>query len=255
MSDYPLLHPFSSSGAYMATLDVEAKETLHLDKFLPNDLDFFLVLTSIAGISGSLSRSSYCASSTFPDAFARFRRARGQHCIVLDLGVLQDVGNVSERVDVARYLGRLDHKLMKQSDLHFMLKYAYSPSNRFQSPYETRLFCALTTPAFIERRGFLKIHARMHTPILCQLYWMESAKGMGPEVVKVNSVRSQLIKSLGEVSNWPNAYYVANDIDVDRPPFTFGVDELVAVELMTWFLNEIGADVPVVQILGNSIVS
>lgn len=45
------------------------------------------------------------------------------------------------------------------------------------------------------------------------------------------------------------------DIDINQPPFTFGVDSLVAVELMFWFSQEAKAEVPVVQIFGGNTIA
>lgn len=41
------------------------------------------------------------------------------------------------------------------------------------------------------------------------------------------------------------------DIDVHKPPFAFGVESLVAVELFFWFSNEVRASISVIQILGD----
>jgi hypothetical protein len=181
----------------------------------------------------------------------------------LDLGVVQDVGYIAERVDVARYLDRLDHKIISENDLHFILKYACSPSIKPLSPWETQVICALTTPAFVQRRGLLKDHTWMRGTMFCHLYQMEQAEKALPEIAHASSVRSQLnsaqtldgaaeivVASLVEQLARTLAISVG-DIDTNKPPFTFGVESLVAVELTSWFLNEISADIPVVQILGH----
>lgn len=45
------------------------------------------------------------------------------------------------------------------------------------------------------------------------------------------------------------------NIDLDAPLIQLGVDSLVAVEIRTWFLKEIGADIPVLKILGGASIS
>jgi hypothetical protein len=244
--------------------------TWNLDKLLPDNLDFFVILSSIAGVCGAVSQSSYAGASIFQDAFARYRHARGQHCISLDLGIVQDVGYVAERVDVARFLAMsmADHKVLSEDDLHFMVKYACSPHTRVSSPWDTQIIGALTTPSFVRRHGNLEDHAWMRMPMFCHLYQMEQEENKHSAApLQANSVESQLAetKTLGEAASvitkalanrLARALAVpVEDIDVNMPPFTFGVDSLVAVELMFWFSNEIRADVPVVQILGNSSVT
>jgi hypothetical protein len=251
-------------------MEPKVKGTWNLDKYLPLDMDFFTILSSIAGVCGSVSQSSYAGASIFQDTFARYRHARGQHCISLDLGIVQDVGYVAERVDVARFLSMsmADHKVLTEEDMHFMVKYACSPHVRVSSPWDTQIIGALTTPSFVRRHGNLEDHAWMRMPMFCHLYQMEQEESKHTAApAQANSIESQLMdtKSIGEaagvitkalVSRLARALAVPEeDIDVNMPPFTFGVDSLVAVELMFWFSNEIRADVPVVQILGNSSVA
>ncbi|KAF7539879.1 hypothetical protein G7054_g1806 [Neopestalotiopsis clavispora] len=49
-------------------------------------LDFFLLTSSISGTVGTATESNYCAANGFLDAFARWRRSRGQPCVSVGLG-------------------------------------------------------------------------------------------------------------------------------------------------------------------------
>ncbi|KAF2012105.1 polyketide synthase [Aaosphaeria arxii CBS 175.79] len=244
--------------------------TWNLDKYLPDSMNFFVILCSIAGVCGAVSQSSYAGASTFQDAFARYRHARGRHCVSLDLGIVQDVGYVAERVDVARFLAMsmADHKVLTEEDLQFMVKYACSPHRQVSSPWETQIIGALTTPSFVRRYGNVEDHIWMRMPMFCHLYQMEQENDKPTATrLQADSVESQLakIETLNEAAavitrslanRLARALAVpVEDIDTNMPPFTFGVDSLVAVELMFWFSNEIRADIPVVQILGNSSVA
>jgi acyl carrier protein len=229
-------------------------------------MDFFVILSSIAGVCGAVSQSSYAGASIFQDAFARYRHARGQKCISLDLGIVQDVGYVAERVDVARFLAMsmADHKVLTEEDMQFMVKYACSPHVRISSSWETQIIGGLTTPSFVRRHGNVEDHTWMRMPMFCHLYQMEQEESKPTAArVQADSAKSQLAetKTLREAADVITRFLVnrlaralavpVEDIDVNMPPFTFGVDSLVAVELMFWFSNEIRAEVPVVQILGN----
>jgi len=236
------------------------------------------MLSSIAGVNGAASQSPYSAASIFEDAFARFRHAQGQHCVSLDLGVVRDVGYVAERVDVARFLAMsmTDHKSLTESELHFMLKYACSPHNKstMTTAWDRQLIGALTTPAFIRRRGVVEDHGWMRMPVFCHLYQMEqevktngSSAAADAATAQSNSVEARLagtktLTEAAEVITKALAKRLARalavtvkDIDVGKPPFTFGVDSLVAVELIYWFSNEVRADIPVIQILGNHTIA
>ncbi|KAI1812332.1 hypothetical protein GGS20DRAFT_28144 [Poronia punctata] len=261
---------------FQANLDPKIRGTWNLHNSLPTNLDFFVMLSSIAGVNGAPSQSPYAAASIFEDAFARYRHARGQHCVSLDLGVVRDVGYVAERVDVARFLSMsmTDHKSLTESEVHFMLKYACRPLDGKMSPWDTQLIGALTTPAFIRRKGVVEDYGWMRMPVFCHLYQMEqeakttstvnnsSGGGDGNNSVEAQLASTKTITEAAEVITKALARRLARalavtvkDIDVGKPPFTFGVDSLVAVELIYWFSNEVRADIPVIQILGNNTIA
>ena len=59
-------------------------------------LDFFIVLSSVAGIVGNRGQAAYAAANTFLDAFALFRRRKGLKATSLDLTGVVDVGYLAE---------------------------------------------------------------------------------------------------------------------------------------------------------------
>ncbi|EPS41648.1 hypothetical protein H072_4451 [Dactylellina haptotyla CBS 200.50] len=67
---------------------------------LNHQLDFFVMLSSGCGVLGNEGQSNYSASSTFLDTFARYRQSRGLPASSIDLGYVEDVGNISERPEI-----------------------------------------------------------------------------------------------------------------------------------------------------------
>ncbi|KAJ4025085.1 Highly reducing polyketide synthase gpy1 [Fusarium irregulare] len=63
-------------------------------------LDFFVMLSSGCGVLGNEGQSNYSASSTFLDTFARYRQSLGLPASSVDLGFVEDVGNISERPEI-----------------------------------------------------------------------------------------------------------------------------------------------------------
>lgn len=74
---------------------IQASWNVH--KLLPKDLDFFVLLSSFAGLFGNLGQASYGAGSSYQDSLAHFRRARGLRATSLDLGIINDVGVLAEK--------------------------------------------------------------------------------------------------------------------------------------------------------------
>lgn len=87
-----------SHAQWDLTVRSKARTSWALHQMLPDDLDFFILLSSLAGIIGSVAQSNYAAGCTFQDALARFRTARGQgrRSIALDLGWMRNIGIIAE---------------------------------------------------------------------------------------------------------------------------------------------------------------
>ena len=85
--------PFEDGKTSIAP-KVQGSRNLHI--LLPNDLDFFILLSSIAGIFGSPGQSNFAAGNAYMDAPAHHRFLRGLKAASLDLGGLASVGLLPE---------------------------------------------------------------------------------------------------------------------------------------------------------------
>ncbi|KAK9783752.1 hypothetical protein SCAR479_00311 [Seiridium cardinale] len=265
-------HEFTLTGceASLRTqllLKLAAMTIWNLHHALPGGLDFFVLLSSLAGVHGASSQSNYAAGSAFLDAFARYRHSRGERCISLDLGLVESIGYVAERIDVAQTLAMTytDQKYLTEGDLHFMLRYACKPPyvDASSPPWDTQLICSMTTPAFVQRAGTVQDYGWMRSPMFCHLYQMEFDTGASTAVERADSAGTQLksASSVEEAAGMITSLLAkrlarslsvpVESIDTKKPPSTFGVDSLVAVELLHWFSTEIRTEIPVVQILGS----
>lgn len=62
---------------WRAAVEPKVNGTWNLHEVFADSIDFFILLSSAAGIFGSFSQGNYCAGNTFQDAFARFRAGLG----------------------------------------------------------------------------------------------------------------------------------------------------------------------------------
>lgn len=59
-------------------------------------VDFFIMLSSFAGIFGNRGQANYNAGNAFQDGLARYRREKGLAGLSIDLGIMRDIGVLAE---------------------------------------------------------------------------------------------------------------------------------------------------------------
>ncbi|EKG12367.1 Beta-ketoacyl synthase [Macrophomina phaseolina MS6] len=78
------------------TVGPKVHGTWNLHDMLPKDLDFFVMLSSLAGVMGHRGQGNYGAGNIFQDYFANYRRSVGLRAMTIDIGYLLSVGFVAE---------------------------------------------------------------------------------------------------------------------------------------------------------------
>ena len=111
-----------------SVLPPKTQGTLNLAASLPAKLDFFVLLFSIFGITGSRVQANYAEANTFQDSFARGRALRGQHAISLNLGAINFAGYAAEHdlLDDLRHDGL---ERISKAEFLALLDYACDPAN------------------------------------------------------------------------------------------------------------------------------
>ncbi|KAI6785287.1 Lovastatin nonaketide synthase-like protein [Emericellopsis cladophorae] len=93
----------------------------NLHEVLPNNLDFFVVLSSFISGSGNMGQSVYSGTASFYDTFAEYRSAMGQPTVSVALPVVLDVGYVADR-DLEGKLTNALGAVLSLEDLQTVIK-------------------------------------------------------------------------------------------------------------------------------------
>jgi NAD(P)-dependent dehydrogenase (short-subunit alcohol dehydrogenase family) len=93
----------------------------NLHRYLPADMDFFVMLSSMAGIIGNPGQAIYSAAGTYQDALSRHRRAHGRASTTIDLGIVSDVGYIAENLAEYERLAYLENLFISERHLHLIL--------------------------------------------------------------------------------------------------------------------------------------
>lgn len=88
--------------------------------FADNTLDFFVLFSSVAYVTGNIGQSIYGASSAFMASLAAQRRNRGLAASVINIGAILGAGYVSRELSLEQqeYLHKVGLTWMSEQDAH-----------------------------------------------------------------------------------------------------------------------------------------
>ncbi|RYP13804.1 hypothetical protein DL767_010583 [Monosporascus sp. MG133] len=252
------------------TLAGKVDGTEHLDAVLGDTpLDFFVVLSSSATTVGNIGQANYHCANLFMASLVAQRRARGLAGSIIHVGYVCDVGYVTRNAN--RQLDQHFHNMrlmaLSETDVH----HAFAEAIRGGNPLRKAAGADTSYDIIMGLQPASDpIDPDTNTPWLANPrfgYFVPSARLAASEdgAASSGSLRQQLESGtaseeevaadvleafcgkLGAILQLPVESVKDN---AQRPIIDLGIDSLVAVEIRTWFLKELGAEVPVVKILG-----
>lgn len=247
---------------WQAALRPKVQGTLNLhSEFLNHNhppLDFFIMLSSLTGISGHGSQANYTAGSTFQDAFARHRTSHGLPATSIDVGWVQSVGYVAETQGVAERMARMGYTQLEPDTLLLVLESAIRNPKHDGAPEASQIVTGIGPLAAAKQLG----QVWRQEPRFAALDEDDddavgrsggaSGPNSGTESKKtlkellsnaftwdeaVATITAAVIDKLSDMFTLPAA-----EIDASMPMSAYGVDSLVAVELRNWIFAKVGAE-------------
>ncbi|KAK1749891.1 polyketide synthetase [Echria macrotheca] len=256
------------------TLAPKVDGTAHLHRILADTpLDFFMLLSSSASVFGNPGQANYHAANLFMAGLAAERRQRGLVASVIHIGLVIDVGYVTRQVDldVDGHLRSQVFLPVSETDVH----HAFAEAIVAGKPDSGRPFELImglepfTEPLPSERRPFWLTNPRFshfvppaaetqqqQTQHRNNLMGGNTGANIKRQVEEADTEEAAVAVVLGAFSAKLESILqlAPGSVDGAKPLIQLGMDSLVAVEIRTWFLHELGADVPIMKILGGDTV-
>ncbi|KAL8846747.1 MAG: hypothetical protein Q9221_008190 [Calogaya cf. arnoldii] len=245
-----------------ASLAPKVQGTYNLHTTFPH-LDFFITLSSIAGIIGSGGQANYAAGNTYMDALCHHRASSGQKSISLDLGWMADEGIVAETTSLQTRLGDASDMLpISQAEFHALLDHYCNPDIHPRND-DVQAILGPETPAGMRAKGVnepawmqLRTFSNLRQIGLGRPNAGTSSEGVVTDYGALLSAATSIedaakIVTEGVTQKLAKALRVeAESIDVKKPLHVYGVDSMLAVELRNWFAKICKANIAVFDIVG-----
>ncbi|KAI0386667.1 ketoacyl-synt-domain-containing protein [Hypomontagnella monticulosa] len=249
--------------SYVSAIRAKVKGTWNIHSVLKSinaRLDYFVLMSSAAGIVGSRGQAAYAAANTFLDGFALCRVAQGQPAVSLDLTAVTGAGYIAENaireeeiiknfggqsISEAEVLGLLAAATSGKCGTQCLTGLKLVPSSTDALPYyaDDPRFAHLKAAAIAE------IRAAGSDPGQAISYRNAFRAAASNDEARQVAVQGVLQK-LSEVLS-----VARDDVDAQRSMASYGLDSLTAIEVRNWITRELGATLEILELLTSANVT
>jgi NADPH:quinone reductase-like Zn-dependent oxidoreductase len=224
----------------------KVRGTWNLHTLLPDDLDFFLMLSSVVSIVGNIGSSNYAAACSFQDGLAHYRRRLGLSAYSINVGAVVEAGYVSENPEVAatlrrnglgnvtlaEFLSHLDHAI--QNETGYCQSSVGLVSSGTERGLETMYW---TNDKKFAHLGREKQVGKQRNGTADDVGSVLQAATTYEEAL--DAIRGAIVKQLATI-----LALQVDEIISARSLDSYGVDSLVGVELRNWISAYLQVNLP-----------
>lgn len=223
------------------------------------DLDYFVVLSSAAGILGSRGQGAYAAANTFLDSFVRYRVNKGLPGISLNLTAVTGAGyladNAERQEDIIRNFG---NETVNEDEVLALLSAAVRRVTGTQCLTGMKLHLGSDGqwPYYASDSRFARLKADCLAA--AEKEGVVARQGVSPgnafraaltDEEAANIAAQGVLEKLSEVLTIP-----VQDLDVARNITSYGLDSLTAIELRNWIAKELRANLQILELLSSGTI-
>ncbi|KAK2801278.1 Type I Iterative PKS [Onygenales sp. PD_10] len=225
-------------------------------------LDFFISLSSIAGIVGNRGQAAYSAANTFLDGFMAYRRSLNLPGVSIDLAAVSDAGYLADggKERQQEVLKNIGSQTISEADVLALLAAAITGTLSSSCAGHCLTGLALDDlnstdtfwlhePKFSALRSTAALNATLGTSQKAntETIPLRDAIAASPSRdLAIKTLSDALLAKLAKVLT-----VSVDEIDATMSVSALGLDSLVAIEIRNWIARETGANVQVLELLAS----
>lgn len=249
-----------------------------------DQLDFFLMTSSVSGSVGTATESNYCSANGFLDAFARYRYSLGKPASSIGFGMISEVGYLHENPEIEALLLRKGIQPLSENEFLQILDLSLSgdPSAegiQYDKLARSHILTGLephgiskmmevgfeiSSNATIQDARTSLIAASLDSkagddsiaPASILAAW---SNGLPSSVVKALAAEASGAESLNDAilalisRRFSNLLLMPLElVDTRKPIGSYGMDSMIASEYRSWFWSVFKVDIPFLDILSST---
>lgn len=244
---------------WTSALSPKVEGTMNLHHAVQNEnLDFFVVTSSICGTCGNTGQANYAAANTFLDSFAQYRRQLGLPCSALALGPVLNIGFLSHNSNAKPHLQSSAMRFLDEGQVIRGLKIAIDRS-RVDMPSSTILGLGNTKPTsdpgvrtlwnrdmryalYYNMESEVETHAEASSDRLRALL-AKIEKDLG--LLNDPETEATICRELGKLITQHMSH--SEELD-DEQTSRLNIDSLMAIEMRGWARRNLGLELSLAAI-------
>lgn len=217
-------------------------------------LDFFVAISSAAGVVGNRGQAAYSAANTFLNAFVQHRIALGLPACSLDLTAVSDAGHLAENLETAAEVAKnLGSDTICEAEVLALLEAAITGrlARSCNSHTITGVRITPLTPFWTSDAKFK--HLRFAAEAAATENSATQTVSFNAALEAARSLEeAQDVVCKGLLNKLPSVLMLdAEDMDVTRSLSNYALDSLVAIEVRNYITREFEANLQVLELLSS----